>query len=412
MVRSHRKMEGNPLIKHRKSIRLAMIVIVVLLFNGACAPQAQEQEQEQAQEQKAMQWSMPPEMSIDTQAIYLATLKTEKGDIKVELFASKAPKTVNNFIFLAEEGYYDGTTFHRVLDDFMAQGGDPTGTGAGGPCYQLEDEFDPSLRFDEAGYLAMANAGPNTNGSQFFITYGPTSHLTGRHTIFGKVVEGMDVALSLRLRDPQQNPGFEGDTLHSVEIETLDESLLPPPTPTPIPVVPAIEDGRPLAELAIAERENLYTAKPELAIDPSRTYFATVETTKGSIQLELRPDVAPESTNNFFVLAELGYYDGFPFVFVQPGEFVLTGSPTGLADSDIGYGLPVETELANTEGAVGFFYRQDRMMASGSQLYLLMKDIPEMDGSYSVFGTVTEGMDIVDQLTTEDRVEQITIVER
>jgi len=364
------------------------------------------------QEQELKQWSTPPEMGIDTQAIYLATLKTEKGDIKVELFASKTPKTVNNFVFLAEEGFYDGTTFHRVLPNFMAQGGDPTGSGGGGPGYRFDDEFDPSLRFDDAGYLAMANAGPNTNGSQFFITYGPTPHLNSLHTIFGKVVEGMDVALSLTLRDPQQNPSFQGDMLLTVEIESLDESLLPPPTPTPIPVVPAMEEGRPLAELEIAERENLYTGKPALTVDPSRSYIATIETTKGAIQLELRLDKAPESTNNFIVLANLGYYDGFPIVFVQPGEFVLTGSPTGQPDSDVGYGLPVEPDLANTEGAVGFFYRQDRMMASGSQFYILMKDIPEMDGRFSVFGFVTEGMDVVQQLTTEDRVEQITIVER
>jgi cyclophilin family peptidyl-prolyl cis-trans isomerase len=412
VARSCRKAEGNPLIKHRKPIRLAIIFVVVLMFSGACASQAQEQEQGQVLEQETMQWATPPEMGIDTQAIYLATLQTEKGDLKIELFASKAPQTVNNFIFLAEEGFYNGTTFHRVLPNFMAQGGDPTGSGSGGPGYQFEDEFDPSLRFDDAGYLAMANGGPNTNGSQFFITYGPTPHLNGLHTIFGKVVEGMDVALSLTLRDPQQNPSFQGDTLLTVEIESLDESLLPPPTPTPLPVVPTMEEGRPLAELEIAERENLYTGKPALTIDPSQTYLATVETTKGAIQLELRPDVAPESTNNFIVLAELGYYDGFPFVFIQPGEFVLTGSPTGLADSDVGYGLPVEPELANTEGSVGFFYRQDWMMASGSQLYILMMNIAEMDGRFSVFGTVTEGMNIVEQLTTEDRVEQITIVER
>jgi cyclophilin family peptidyl-prolyl cis-trans isomerase len=407
-------MEGNPLIKRRKSVSLTMIFVVILLFSWACSPQAQEQDQGQIQEQEqqAKQWSTAPKMGIDTQAIYLATLKTEKGDIKVELFASKVPKTVNNFIFLVEEGFYDGTVFHRVLPNFMAQGGDPTGSGSGGPGYQFEDEFDPSLRFDGAGYLAMANSGPNTNGSQFFITYGPTPHLNGLHTIFGKVVEGMDVALSLTLRDPQQNPNFPGDTLLTVEIEKLGESLLPPPTPTPIPVVPTMEDGRPLAELAIAERENLYTGKPALMVDPSRSYLATIETTKGAIQLELRPDSAPESTNNFIVLADLGYYDGFPFVFVQPDEFVLTGSPSGQPDSDVGYGIPVEPELNNTVGAVGFFYRQDLMMASGSQFYILMKDIPEMDGRFSVFGFVTEGMDIVQQFTTEDWVEQITIIAR
>jgi cyclophilin family peptidyl-prolyl cis-trans isomerase len=173
------------------------------------------------------QWDSPPEMVIDTEAIYLATFKTEKGDIKIELFTAKAPKTVNNFVFLARGGYYDNTTFHRVLPDFMAQGGDPTGTGGGGPGYYFEDEFDPSLRFDEAGYLAMANRGPNTNGSQFFITFGPRQYLNDQHTIFGKVVEGMDVVLSLTLRDPQENPDYLGDRIHTIEIEEIPESLLP-----------------------------------------------------------------------------------------------------------------------------------------------------------------------------------------
>jgi peptidylprolyl isomerase/peptidyl-prolyl cis-trans isomerase B (cyclophilin B) len=165
------------------------------------------------------QWDQPPEMDIDPEKTYYATLKTEKGDIKVKLFAEKTPKTVNNFVFLARQGFYDNTTFHRVIPNFMAQGGDPTGTGAGGPGYQFEDEIDPELNFDQQGLLAMANAGPGTNGSQFFITYAPAPWLNGKHTIFGAVVEGMDVALSLRERDPQRRPRFPGDTLETVVIE-------------------------------------------------------------------------------------------------------------------------------------------------------------------------------------------------
>jgi cyclophilin family peptidyl-prolyl cis-trans isomerase len=165
------------------------------------------------------QWSSPPEMSIDPTKKYFATFKTAKGDIRVELFADRAPKTVNNFVFLARQGFYDNTTFHRVLENFMAQGGDPTGTGRGGPGYQFEDEIVPGLTFDKPGLLAMANAGPGTNGSQFFITFSPTPWLNGKHTIFGQVVEGLDVALSLTLRDPLQRPNYPGDTLVTVEIE-------------------------------------------------------------------------------------------------------------------------------------------------------------------------------------------------
>ena len=133
-------------------------------------------------------------MTIDPSANYTATIRTNLGNIIIELFPSAAPKTVNNFVFLAEEGFYDDVIFHRVLENFMIQGGDPTGTGSGGPGYAFEDEFDPSLVFDRPGILAMANAGPNTNGSQFFITVVPTQYLTGAHTIFGRVLEGQGIA--------------------------------------------------------------------------------------------------------------------------------------------------------------------------------------------------------------------------
>jgi cyclophilin family peptidyl-prolyl cis-trans isomerase len=122
---------------------------------------------------------------------------TAKGEMSIELFATKTPKTVNNFVFLSRQGYYDGVTFHRVIEDFMAQGGDPTGTGTGGPGYKFEDEFDPSLKHDKQGVLSMANAGPGTNGSQFFITHLPTPHLDGKHSVFGQVTEGLDVLMSI-----------------------------------------------------------------------------------------------------------------------------------------------------------------------------------------------------------------------
>ena len=171
----------------------------------------------------ALQWSSLPTMEIDRSKSYEAVFVTEIGDIRVRLYADQAPVTVNNFVFLARQGYYDNTTFHRVLAGFMAQGGDPTGTGAGGPGYTFEDEFDPDLQFDRGGMLAMANRGPNTNGGQFFITLAPTPHLNGLHTIFGEVVEGADVLSSLRLRDPAANPDYEGDGLVSIEIIEIDD---------------------------------------------------------------------------------------------------------------------------------------------------------------------------------------------
>ena len=157
-------------------------------------------------------------MTIDATKTYVATLKTEVGDIIIELTAKETPITVNNFVVLARKGHYNGTTFHRVLPGFMAQGGDPTGSGGGGPGYTIQDEF-TDLKH-ERGVISMANTGrPNSGGSQFFITYVPTPHLDGKHTVFGRVIEGMEVVVALKPRDPGQNPDFPGSTLNEVLIE-------------------------------------------------------------------------------------------------------------------------------------------------------------------------------------------------
>jgi peptidyl-prolyl cis-trans isomerase B (cyclophilin B) len=157
----------------------------------------------------ANQYSAPPPMTIDPTKAYSATLDTSRGRIVCELFAKDAPTTVNNFIFLAREGFYNGTVFHRVIADFMIQGGDPTGTGRGGPGYKFEDETKNNPNRHARGVLSMANAGPNTNGSQFFITHVETPWLDGKHTVFGRVLTGQDVVDSVQ----------QGDTLNSVNIE-------------------------------------------------------------------------------------------------------------------------------------------------------------------------------------------------
>ena len=149
----------------------------------------------------AKSWSKPPEIKIDAKKKYFATMETTKGTIEIEFFTAHAPKTVNNFVFLAGEGFYDGVTFHRVISNFVIQGGDPTGTGRGGPGYNFEDEVRNNPNKHGTGFLSMANAGPNTNGSQFFITHSPQSHLDGKHTVFGKVIQGMDVVNAIRQGD-------------------------------------------------------------------------------------------------------------------------------------------------------------------------------------------------------------------
>ena len=157
----------------------------------------------------AKQYASAPEMQIDPSKSYTATISTGKGDIVIDLKAGDAPQTVNNFVALARDGFYDGVTFHRVIPNFMIQGGDPDGSGRGGPGYKFADEAGGmALKHDRAGTLSMANAGPNTNGSQFFITHGPTPHLNGKHAVFGYVTSGQEVVDAIR----------QGDAMDSVTI--------------------------------------------------------------------------------------------------------------------------------------------------------------------------------------------------
>ena len=177
----------------------------------------------------AKQYNSPPAMTIDPSKSYTATFNMEDGsEFTIKLFAEEAPRTVNNFVFLARDGYYDGVTFHRVIPGFMAQGGDPTGTGRGGPGYQFGDEFHPSLRHDKPGVLSMANAGPGTNGSQFFITFVPTPHLDNRHAVFGEVIEGMDVVNAISPRDPMsaRTPGRRRFVYHHQRVLSLKMRII------------------------------------------------------------------------------------------------------------------------------------------------------------------------------------------
>ncbi|MGQ9548390.1 MAG: peptidylprolyl isomerase [Roseiflexus sp.] len=164
-------------------------------------------------------YSAPPPMTIDPARTYTATITTPRGDIVIRLRPDLAPETVNNFVFLAREGFYDGVTWHRVLPGFMAQGGDPTGTGTGGPGYTIRDEFGPEMVFDRPGIVAMARTPmPNSAGSQFFITTAPAPHLNGQYTIFGEVIQGQEIVDGIPIRDPDANPTEPGEQMLKVTI--------------------------------------------------------------------------------------------------------------------------------------------------------------------------------------------------
>jgi cyclophilin family peptidyl-prolyl cis-trans isomerase len=364
--------------------------------------------------QTAVKWSNPPPMVIDPAKIYIADFKTAKGDFRVQLLASKAPKTVNSFVFLAQQGFFNNTTFHRVIKDFMAQGGDPTGTGSGGPGYSFDDELSPDLKFDKPGVMAMANSGPNTNGSQFFITFSPQPTLDGRYVIFGQLVSGMDVLTALKLRDPSTSPNFLGDALYTVTISESPISLLPGPTATPTLHVPVQTKGaRPFATMSVTARANLFTGPPAMVIDTTHSYQAVIDTTKGKFIFALDAAGAPQSVNNFVVLAQMGFWDGFPINYVSYHDFLLTGEPAGLQDSDIGYTLPFEKGLSNDPGALGYWPSATGTGSSASQLFLQLVGHKELDGKNTVFGKLIgkDSLLLANTLTMDDRILSITILD-
>ena len=344
-------------------------------------------------------YEAPPPMQIDPETIYLATLETEKGDIVVELFADKAPKTVNSFVFLAREGFYDDTTFHRVIPGFVVQGGDPTGIGTGGPGYRFEDEFHPDLTHDSAGVLSMANAGSNTNGSQFFITLAPIPTLDGKHAVFGKVVEGMDVVAAITPRPNPQEAAEPGDTLKTVRIEEASASQLPTPTP-----VVLIEPGEVPMPEEPAERHEMYSmGQPAQVIDPETSYEATIETEHGDIVVELYDDKAPNTVNNFVFLAREGYYDNITFHRVIEDFMAQTGDPTGTGRGGPGYmfGNEIHPELRH-DGPGVLSMANAGPNTNGSQFFITFAATPWLDGQHTVFGRVTEGLDVLDEISLRD----------
>ena len=373
-------------------------------------------------------YTAPPENELEAGKYYYATLKTNRGDIRVQLFADRAPKTVNNFVFLARQGYYDNTVFHRVLDGFMAQAGDPTGTGAGGPGYAFEDEFYPGLTFDRPGLLAMANRGPATNGSQFFITFSVTDWLNYNHTIFGEVIEGQEVLSRLTRRDPAAQPDFPGDTLYTVLIDETDSSILPtptpaPPTPTPLPTptpyAPSSmdNDNRPLAAIQARERVNRFNTPPEMMINPDASYRAVFRTSKGDFSARLFTAEAPMAVNNFVILANLGFYDQTPISLVRPGDSIIMGAPDNNPLNDAGYAFPAEVGAITetTVGAITYIpvdqLPDGTILSSSSQLLIALMDPPDqVELQLAFFAQIDEGLEVLAELTTADTILAVEIV--
>jgi peptidyl-prolyl cis-trans isomerase B (cyclophilin B) len=358
--------------------------------------------------ERADRFSGPAPMSIEPGKIYVATIVTAKGNIVAELY-SDTPESTNNFVTLARNGFYDGLTFHRVESDFVIQGGDPQGAGTGGPGYTIPAE----IKHDHPrGALAWARTDDQVNperrssGSQFYLTLKATPFLNGAYTVFGYVIEGMEVADKIA----------KGDVITRIDISEASVSRLPTPTPTPEPKAPTAEEGRPLAKLPAVRRENIYNAAPAMAIDAGKSYQATITSNKGEIVVDLDAVTAPVSVNNFVLLANLGFYDGLPVAFVQPGSHVVFGSPAARPDSDVGYTQALEPSANASRvvtGTISFYpvagQEQGEVRASGSQFLISLIEIPNPGTPLNIFGVVTSGMDIVAKLQPGDLITSITI---
>ncbi len=362
--------------------------------------------------QRADRWSEPPAMHIDPNKVYLATIETDKGLIVAELYAKEAPQSVNNFVTLANLGFYDGLTFHRVEPGFVIQGGDPLGNGSGGPGYTVPAEIGKKHLL---GALAYARTGDQVNpqrrssGSQFYITLAPTPFLDGAYTVFGQVVKGMSVVQKIAV----------GDKIKRITITETDVSKLPTPAPSPTPAPPKAPEpssGRPLSALPLAQKENLYNRPPATSIDLGKQYQAIFHTEKGDIQVQLWPRKATEAVNNFVVLANLGYYDNFPFNFVQEGQLALTGSPGDRPSSDIGYSIMATTGLTLTAGSLGVWVTPASTsrpgLPSGSQIFIALADMGNARNQFPSFGQVIKGMDVAKSLRSGDMIKSVEIVEK
>ena len=360
----------------------------------------------QQPETALMQWDAPPAMSIDTAKQYHATLHTSYGDITVELYPREVPVTVNNFVFLARQGFYDGVAFHRIVRGFMVQGGDPTGTGRGGPGYRFADE--QVTRDYVRGALAMANSGPDSNGSQFFIMHEDFA-LPPDYTIFGMVTDGIEVVDAIANSPVEVGPGGERSlpveqiVIRSIGISETERTTAAAPAATPAAASsdepPAVSCPTPPAASAATqpqEADMQWDAPPAMSIDTEKQYCATLRTTHGDITVALHASEAPVTVNNFVFLARQGFYNGVRFHRIIQGFMVQSGDPTGTGRGGPGYRFADEPVTRD-------YLRGTLAMANagpntnGSQFFIVHQDAG-LPPAYTIFGMVTDGLDALDAI--------------
>jgi peptidylprolyl isomerase len=354
--------------------------------------------------QRAGMFTEAPDLTIDPSKVYVATFQTPKGDIVVEMYAEQAPTAVNNFVTLANMGYYDGLALHPAGPPQAILGGDPSDTGQGGPGYELAGERTIPVVAGTLGYLRLpeeVNPQNLSNGSQFFLTLEDVPDISGVFSAFGQIIEGLDVAQQI----------VEGDTIDQLTVDVVDESKAPTPaplptaTPVPTPFAPEqSQDGeRPLAALDPADRDGMFNAAPAMQLEAGKDYTARIKTDVGEIVVDLYEEQTPVTVNNFVTLANLGFYDNTTFHRVIEGFMAQAGDPTGTGSGGPGYQFEDEIVPELTFDGAGVLAMANAGPATnGSQFFITFDKTDWLNGQHTIFGKVIEGEDVLSKIPLRD----------
>ena len=322
---------------------------------------------------------------------YFWNIETNKGLIKVRLWPDVAPMHVSSTIYLTRLGFYDTLPFHRVITGFMAQGGCPLGSGTGGPGYKYSGEFSASVKHDRPGLLSMANSGPGTDGSQFFLTFKATPWLNNRHTLFGEVAEGMDVLKVLESKGSRQGKTLEPlfmkkCTITTAKIVREEFSLAA--------IDKFIADAK--VNKSLLNWRKKLRKPPKYVFPKGKSLFWNMETNKGKIRIRFNPEVAPMHVSSAIYLTRLGYYDGLTFHRVIQGFMAQGGCPTGTGRDGPGYQFGGEFSKDLKHDSAGILSTANAGPGTdGSQFFITFGPTPTLDGSYTIYGKVVEGLDVV-----------------
>jgi len=344
---------------------------------------------------------LPPMVEFAPDLRYVWNLETSEGPIRVRLMPDVAPMHVSSTIYLTQLGFYDGITFHRVIPGFMAQGGCPNGDGRGSPGYKYDGEFSPKVRHDRPGRLSMANAGPGTDGSQFFLTFVPTPHLDDKHTIFGEVISGYDALYALEGAGSPGGPPTKPLSITKATIVVEQPAELASSPDDADPALGRIAEF--IASKAIDRAEQEWRTRlpmpPQLDFASGKTWYWNVRTNVGTLRIRLMPDVAPMHVSSTVYLARLGFFDGLTFHRVIPKFMAQGGDPVGNGTGGPGYKFAGEFSPSVRHDRGGLLSMANAGPGTdGSQFFLTFVPTPHLDDKHTIYGEVVEGKDVLKDL--------------